>query len=299
MKQSQFLVKPGKKLRLKDHATDFTGDYVSEDEARVKSEADCAALAALQDKLMARKTHGLLLLFQAMDGASKDGTIKHIMSATDPQGCTAHNFKKTSETEMPHDYLLRYHKCVPPRGQIGVFNRSYYEEVLGTRIHPERLDEQSLPLRTPKGGKLWKQRFAQINNFERYLVENGIIVMKFFLHLSKEKQRERLLERTEKPEKKWKFSSSDIEERGRWNEYIHAYEEMLKETSKKIAPWHIIPADNRWFTSLVVADLVVTKLKELKLRYPEAKAEEKREMAEARSALEGEVETKGEWLHDE
>ncbi len=291
MKQSQFLVAPGKKLRLKDYDSIFTGAYADEESARVKTESDCMSLAALQDKMMARKTHGLLLLFQAMDGAGKDGTIKHIMSATDPQGCTAHNFKKASEIEKPHDYLLRYHTCVPPRGEIGVFNRSYYEEVLGTRIHTERLDEQSLLATTPKGGKLWKQRFAHINDFERYLVENGIIVMKFFLHLSKEKQRERLLERTQKPEKKWKFSASDIEERGRWDDYILAYEEMLNKTSTKIAPWYIIPADNRWFTALAIGDLVVKKLKELKLRYPEAKAEEKREMAEARSALEGEVES--------
>lgn len=291
MKQNQFLVAPGKKVRLKDYDTAFTGAYTDEEAARAKTKADCNALAALQDKLMARKTHGLLLLFQAIDGAGKDGTIKYIMSATDPQGCTAHNFKKASETELPHDYLWRFHNCVPARGTIGIFNRSYYEEVLGTRIHPERLEDQSLPPSTPKGNKLWKQRFAQINDFERYLVENGIIVMKFFLHLSKEKQRERLLERTEKPEKKWKFSASDIEERGRWSAYMRAFEEMLKETSTKFAPWHIIPADNRWFTALVAGDLIVGKLKELKLRYPDATVEEKREMAETRSALESEVES--------
>lgn len=291
MKQSKFLVAPNKKVRLKDHDTSFTGGYRDEAEAHAKVEADCASLAALQDKLMARKTHGLLLLFQAMDGAGKDGTIKHIMSVTDPQGCTAHNFKKASETELPHDYLLRYHNGVPPRGEIGVFNRSYYEEVLGTRIHPERLEDQSLPPVRPKGNKLWRQRFAQINNFEQYLVENGIVVMKFFLHLSKEKQRERLLERTELTEKKWKFSSSDIEERKLWKDYMRAYEDVLSETSTKVAPWHIIPADNRWFTALAVADLVVKRLEELKLRYPEAKAEEKKEMAEARTSLEQEAQS--------
>lgn len=291
MEQTKFLVAPNKKIKLKDYDTSFTGEYREEAEARVKIAADCKALAALQDKLMAQKTHGLLLLFQAMDGAGKDGTIKHIMSVADPQGCTAHNFKKPSEIEKPHDYLLRYHSCVPPRGEIGVFNRSYYEEVLGVRIHTERLEEQSLPSTIPRNGKLWKQRFAQINNFEKYLVENGIIVMKFFLHLSKEKQRERLLERTEKPEKKWKFSPSDIEERGHWKDYISAYEDVLKKTNTKFAPWHIIPADNRWFTALAVADLVVTTLKELKLRYPEAKAEERQEMAETRSALEQEERT--------
>lgn len=289
MKQKQFFVTPGKNLWLKDHQPHFTDAYADEEAARSKIEADCAALATLQDKLMAQGTHGLLLLFQAMDGSAKDGTIKHIMSSTDPQGCTAHNFTEPSEKENKHDYLWRFHACVPPRGEIGIFNRSYYEEVLATRIHPEGLAEQSLPSTVSKGNKLWKQRFAQINDFERYLVENGIIVMKFFLHLSKEKQRERLLERTEKPEKKWKFSSSDIEERGYWNKYMRAYEEMLEETSTKLAPWHIIPADHRWFTALAVADLVVVKFKELKLRYPEMKADEKQEMKEARIALEQEM----------
>ncbi len=289
MEQNQFLVIPGKKLRLKDRHTGFTGTYASEDEARAKIEADGLLLATLQDKLMAQKTRGLLLLFQALDGAGKDGTIKHIMSATDPQGCTAHNFKKPAETELPHDYLLRYHRCVPPRGAIGVFNRSYYEEVLGTRVHPERLKDQCLPSTMPKHDKLWKQRFAQINDFERYLVENGIIVLKFFLHLSKEKQRERLLERTELPEKKWKFSSSDIEERKLWKEYMRAYEDVLSATSTKAAPWHIIPADHRWFTTLAVADLVVSKLKELKPRYPQAKADERKQMVEARRTLEQEA----------
>ena len=291
MKQSRFLVASNKKVRLKDHDTNFTDGYTDEAEARAKIETDCAALAELQDKLMAQETHGLLLLFQAMDGSAKDGTIKHIMSVADPQGCAAHNFKEPSEKENKHDYLWRFHKSVPARGEVGVFNRSYYEEVLATRVHPEQLEKQSLPSGTPKGGKLWKQRFGQINNFEQYLVENGIIVMKFFLHLSKEKQRERLLERTEKTEKKWKFSPSDIEERKFWKDYMRAYEEVLSGTSTKSAPWHIIPADNRWFTALAVADLVVTKLKELKLRYPAAKADEKREMAEARKALEGEAQS--------
>lgn len=291
MEQSKFLVTASKKVQLKDHDSSFTAGYTEEAEAHAKIDADCSALAALQDKLMAQETYGLLLLFQAMDGSAKDGTIKHIMSIADPQGCTAHNFKEPSAKENKHDYLWRFHSCVPSRGEIGVFNRSYYEEVLATRLHPEQLEKQSLPSTTPKNGKLWKQRFAQINNFEQYLAENGIVVMKFFLHLSKEKQRERLLERTEKTEKKWKFSPSDIEERQLWKEYMRAYEDVLSETSTKTAPWHIIPADNRWFTALAVADLVVTKLKELKVRYPQANADEKREMAEARNVLEQEAQS--------
>lgn len=289
--KNKFLVEPDKKIHLKNYDTGFTGGYTDEAGAHAKIEADCKALAELQDKLMAQGTYGLLLLFQAMDGSAKDGTIKHIMSAADPQGGAAHNFKEPSDDENKHDYLWRFHKSAPARGEIGVFNRSYYEEVLATRVHTEYLAKQSLPPTTPKGNKLWKQRFAQINNFEEYLAENGILVMKFFLHLSKEKQKERLLERTEKPEKQWKFSPSDIEERGHWKEYMRAYEDVLSETSTKVAPWHIIPADNRWFTALAVADLVVAKLKDLKLRYPEAKADEKQEMAEARSALEQETQS--------
>lgn len=285
MKADQFLVAPGKKIRLDKHDTSFTGSYAGEEEARPKMNADCARLARLQDKLMAKGTRGLLLLFQAMDGSGKDGTIKYLMSSADPQGCTAHNFTEPSEKENRHDYLRRFHNCVPPRGEIGVFNRSYYEEVLATRVHPEQLEEQALPSSVPKNTKLWKQRFMQINSFERYLVENGIVVMKFFLHLSKKKQRERLLERTELPEKKWKFSASDIEDRGRWDAYMRAYEELLSATSTNIAPWHIIPADNRWFTSLAVTDLVVAKLEGMKLRYPRAKADEKKEMAKARKVL--------------
>jgi PPK2 family polyphosphate:nucleotide phosphotransferase len=285
VKRNEFLITPGRKVRLRDYDTSFTGGYASEAEAHAKIEADCLALAELQDKLMAQETYGLLLVFQAMDGSAKDGTIKHILSTADPQGCVAHNFTEPSETENKQDYLRRFHNCVPPRGKIGVFNRSYYEEVLASRIHPERLADQCLPPGTPKGRKLWRQRFSQINDFERYLTENGIVLLKFFLHLSKQKQRERLLERTEKPEKQWKFSPSDIEERGHWKEYMRAYEDLLSETSTRAAPWHIIPADNRWFTSLAVADLIVSKLKELKLRYPQADADEKLEMAKARRVL--------------
>ncbi len=285
MKSNQFLVAPGKKVRLKDHDPAFTGQYASEEEARPKVEADRAAIAELQDKLMAQSSHGLLLVFQAMDGSAKDGTIKHVMSATDPQGCAAHNFKEPSEEEAKRDYLQRFHACVPARGEIGVFNRSYYEGVLRTRVHPERLTVEHLPSPALKGKRLWRQRFAQINSFEQYLVENGIIVMKFFLHISKDKQRERLLERIEEPEKRWKFSPSDVEERGHWNEYMRAYEEVLTNTSTPHAPWRVIPADNRWFAALAVADLVALELKGLKLRYPAAKGEEKKEMAEAKKKL--------------
>lgn len=285
MKSKQFLVVPGRKLRLKDRDPGDTGGYADEAAAASKIETDCSLISELQDKLMAQSSHGLLLVFQAMDGSAKDGTIKYIMSATDPQGCTAHNFKPPGEEETKQDYLQRFHACIPARGRIGVFNRSYYEEVLVTRVHPEILADEHLPGSAPKGKRLWRQRFAQINSFEQYLVENGILVMKFFLHISKDKQRERLLERIEEPEKRWKFSPSDVEERGHWGAYMRAYEDALTNTSTNHAPWYVIPANNRWFAALAVADLVAAKLKELKLRYPGAKGEEKKEMAEAKKKL--------------
>jgi PPK2 family polyphosphate:nucleotide phosphotransferase len=234
---------------------------------------------------MAVEQESLLLIFQAMDGAGKDGTIKHVMSSIDPQGCKVTLSEKPGATEHKHDYLWRFVKHLPKRGQIGIFNRSYYEEVLSTRIHPERLEDQQLPPRIREARGIWRQRFAQINNFEQYLTENGIHVMKFFLHLSKEKQRERLLERLEVPEKKWKFSMNDIAERARWDEYMSAFEDAITQTSKRDAPWYIVPADHRWVSSSVVAELVVAKLKSLKLRYPQVSSDGKKEMEKARKLL--------------
>lgn len=268
MKQSQFIVRPGRKVRLSDYDPASTGTFASEAEALSKIRRDCATLAILQDKLLAQGTTALLLVFQAMDGAGKDGTIKHVMSGVDPQGCAVSMFEEPTARELRHDYLWRFSKQLPERGQIGIFNRSYYEEVLSTRVHPERLAEQKLPRTIRESAGIWRQRYAQINNFEQYLSENGIMVMKFFLHLSKERQRERLLERLERPEKKWKFSMTDIEERRHWDEYARAFEETLTMTSTRRAPWHVIPADQRWFSALTVAELVVAKLKALKLRYP-------------------------------
>jgi PPK2 family polyphosphate:nucleotide phosphotransferase len=286
MNQEDFLIAPGSKIKLKDFDTAFTGSYADEASAEKKTSSDCAALAELQDKLMAQATDGLLLIFQAMDGSGKDGTIKHIMSAADPQGCKAHNFKPPSEIELKHDYLRHFHQSVPARGEIGVFNRSYYEEVLVARVHAERLEEEKLPPSTPKGNKLWQQRFRQINDFELYLTENGIHIMKFFLHLSRSKQRQRLLERIVEPDKRWKFSATDLRDREHWNEYMRAYEDMLSNTSTVHAPWYAIPADNRWFTSLAVGSLIVEKLKRLKPRYPKAKSTE---MDEAKLVLEREA----------
>ncbi|MDQ3134270.1 MAG: polyphosphate kinase 2 family protein [Acidobacteriota bacterium] len=286
------MVKPGNRPRLKNYDTAFTGEFANEQEAEEKTRSDCDELARLQDMLMADESHGLLVILQAMDGSGKDGTIKYVASGLDPQGCTAHNFSKPSETDNKHDYLWRFHKHVPERGRIGFFNRSYYEEVLGTRVHTERLDEQNLP--EDKSSKnVWKQRMTEINNFEQYLTDNGIIVLKIFLNLSKEKQTERLLERTKERAKLWKFSAADMKNRALWDEHVKAHEEMLAQTSTKAAAWHIVPADNRWFSALVVASLMVNELQSLELSYPTIKGAEKKEMEKARKQLERELKTSG------
>jgi len=285
MNHQEFLVKAGARVRLKNYDPAYTGKFKGEAEAERQIQEDCESLAQYQDKLMAEETQSLLLIFQAMDGAGKDGTIKHVMSAIDPQGCTVTLNEKPGAVELKHDYLWRFVRALPKRGEIGIFNRSYYEEVLSTRIHPERLEDQQLPTHIRTAKNLWQQRFTQINNFEQYLSENGVHVMKFFLHLSKEKQRERLLERLDAPEKKWKFSLNDVEERGRWDEYQKAFEDALTQTSTKFAPWYIVPADHRWFSSLVVAELVVAKMKSLRLRYPQTNDETQKERDEARRQL--------------
>ena len=286
MNRNHFTVPAGEKVCLQDYDAGFTGEFTSRDDAEDKIREGCATLAKYQDILLAEGTHALLLIFQAMDGAGKDGTIKHVMSSVDPQGCSVAMFEKPAAKELKHDYLWRFVQQLPERGKIGIFNRSYYEEVLSTRVHPERLEEQNLPASIREADGIWRQRFAHINNFEQYLAENGFIIMKFFLHLSKDKQRERLLERLDLPEKKWKFSISDIEERGHWDEYMQAYDDVLNHTSTSWAPWYVVPADHRWFSALTVADLVVTKLKALQLKYPESNNEQ--ELIQARSLLQRE-----------
>ncbi|HZI18341.1 MAG TPA: PPK2 family polyphosphate kinase [Pyrinomonadaceae bacterium] len=265
----------------------FTGDFADEREAQAWMAEDAERLAEYQDKLMAHGTHGLLLVFQAMDGAGKDSTIKHVMSSADPQGCEVKMFKEMTEKEAPHDYLWRAVRALPARGQIGIFNRSYYEHVVAERVHPEKLERQQLPAET-LGRDLWTRRFRQINDFELYLVENGIHVLKFYLNLSRGEQRRRLLERLARPEKKWKFSASDVEDRRLWDDYMRAYEEAFDQTSTEHAPWHIIPADSRWFARAAVAAAVVAKLKSLHSRYPRLGEDKEKELEEARAALESE-----------
>lgn len=283
-KQSEFIVRPGSRPRLKNYDSAFTGGFADEQEAQGKFKTDCDEMAELQDKLMAGESHALLVILQSIDGSGKDGTIKAVAAGLDPQGCTAQNFAKPSELENKHDYLWRFHKGVPERGRITFFNRSYYEEVISPRLYPERLDEQNLPPRS-RTKNIWERRMTEINNFEQYLTDNGVVVLKLFLNLSKSKQAERLLERTVEPEKKWKFSPADMENRELWDEHVKAHEDMLARTSTKAAPWHIVPADNRWFTALAAADLIVSSLRALKLRYPAIKGADKKEMEKTKERL--------------
>ncbi len=286
MKHDHFIVKPGKRARLAAFDPAYTAKFNSREEASAKLAKDIERLARYQDTLYAQNTHGLLIIFQAMDAAGKDGTIKHVMSGVNPQGTQVFSFKGPSAEELDHDYLWRCYKALPERGRIGIFNRSYYEEVLVVRVHPEILKSSQLPKEAFKG--IWKTRFDQINNFERYLVQNGVHVLKFYLNVSKEEQKRRFLARIERPEKNWKFSLNDAKERGHWDNYMKAYEDVFNRTSTKWAPWYIIPADNKWFARVAVADIIATKLKSLKLRYPVVSEAHKQELLLAKEALENE-----------
>ena len=236
--------------------------------------------------LYAQDTHALLLIFQAMDAAGKDGTIKHVMSGVNPQGCDVSSFKAPSSEELNHDYLWRSSKRLPERGRIGIFNRSYYEEVLVVRVHPEILEAERLPSAV-RGKGIWKRRFEDINNFEKYITDNGIVVLKFFLNVSKAEQKKRFLERIDRPEKNWKFSASDAKERAFWDDYQQAYEDAFNHTSTAWAPWYIIPADHKWFTRMAVAGIILDTLKKLKLRYPTVSEDRNQELLQAREILEG------------
>jgi len=241
-------------------------------------------MAELQDKLYAQDRWGLLLMFQAMDAAGKDGAIKHVMSGVNPQGCQVFSFKAPSPEELDHDYLWRNMKCLPQRGHIGIFNRSYYEEVLVVKVHPEILANERIP--EPLITKdIWEERFQDICSFERYLSRNGLVIRKFFLNVSKKEQKRRFLDRLQQPEKNWKFSAADLHERERWDDYMAAYEEMIANTSTPHAPWFVIPADNKWFTRLAVAATIVDTLDELNLSYPEVDPQKKKELAAARKIL--------------
>jgi PPK2 family polyphosphate:nucleotide phosphotransferase len=281
-----YRVTKGKKFRLKDVDPGDTQDFTDEDKPRSKEalQAGVEALAELQDVLYAQDRWSVLLIFQAMDAAGKDGTIKHVMSGVNPQGCQVASFKGPTSTDLDHDYMWRCLKELPERGRIGIFNRSYYEETLAVRVHPEFLAAQKLPQELVTK-KIWDERFEDIRAFERYLHRNGTIVLKFFLHVSKDEQKKRFLERLEQPEKNWKFSASDAKSRGFWDDYMKAYEETIRETATDHAPWYVVPADNKWFTRVVVAAAVIDALDSLNLHYPKVSAAQKKDLAEARKLL--------------
>src|SRR5271165_6038107 len=284
-----YVVRDGSKFHLKDHDPSDTHHLNSEDRPEAKEilQQGVEALNRLQDILYAQGQWGLLLLFQAMDAAGKDGTIKHVMSGVNPQGVDVHSFKTPSSEELAHDFLWRTNRCLPPRGKIGIFNRSYYEEVLVVRVHPEFLQKQGLP-DSVRTDHFWKGRYEDISAFERYLSRNGIAVCKFFLHLSKKEQKRRFLERLNNPEKYWKFSAADLKERKYWNEYQDVYEKMIRNTATDYAPWVIVPADNKWFSRLLVVTTVVAALDRLNLEYPKVTTAELAELKEARKQLEKE-----------
>ncbi|MGA7935244.1 MAG: polyphosphate kinase 2 family protein [Kovacikia sp.] len=283
------MVPPGQKISLKkDYDPTDKAGYLKKEHAQQKLQEGIEQLAQYQDVLYAQNTYALLIIFQAMDAAGKDSTIKHVMSGINPQGCQVFSFKVPSTEELDHDYLWRYFKALPERGNIGIFNRSHYEEVLVVRVHPEILECRQLPPEV-KGDHIWKRRFEEINNFEKYLVDNGIVVLKFFLNVSKEEQKERFLDRINLPEKNWKFSTGDAKERELWDEYMQAYEDVFNHTSTEWAPWYIIPADHKWVTRLAVATVISDKLQQLDLHYPTVTEAHKQELIMAKEMLEGEV----------
>ena len=241
-------------------------------------------LSDLQEKLYAQDRWAVLLIFQAMDAAGKDSVIEHVMKGVNPQGCEVHAFKQPSEEELDHDFMWRTTRRLPQRGRIGIFNRSYYEEVLVVRVHPGALEKQKMPSKLVTKD-IWKERFKDIRAFERYLARNGTLILKFFLHVSKEEQRRRFLERIDEPSKNWKFSMGDVEERKLWNKYMAAYEDMIRNTSRPEAPWHVVPADNKWFTRLVVAAEIVNALDRLDLKFPSVRDDARLELAKARKIL--------------
>ncbi|GAB4540968.1 MAG: polyphosphate kinase 2 family protein [Pleurocapsa sp.] len=301
-----FIVSPGSRIKLKDYdpkyndnfldretikkikniEPDFTGK-LNKEIAKELLPYGIRQLAKYQDILYAQNTYALLIIFQAMDAAGKDSAIKHVMSGVNPQWCQVFSFKTPSAEELDHDYLWRSMKALPERGRVGIFNRSYYEEVLAVRVHPEILDKQQLPAEA-KDKNIWQRRFTEINNFEQYLVANGIIILKFFLNVSQEEQKKRFLERIKLSEKNWKFSASDFQERAFWDDYMKAYEEVFNHTSTSWAPWHIIPAERKWYTSLAVAYLITDKLQKLNLKYPTVSKEQKQQLLKVKEMLENE-----------
>jgi PPK2 family polyphosphate:nucleotide phosphotransferase len=290
-----FRVPAGKRVRLKDHNSGWAqteemeelGKDALKERARQTLDENLADLAQAQNLLFADDRFSLLIVLQAMDAAGKDGTIKHVMSGVNPQGCQVFSFKKPSAEDLDHNFLWRYMRCLPERGRIGIFNRSYYEDVLVVKVHPELLASQRLPGGEP-GKKFWQRRYQDINAFERHLVRNGTVILKFFLNVSKDEQKRRFLERLNRPDKHWKFSEADLAERAHWSRYMRAYSDCMSATSTKWAPWHVVPADHKWVTRAVVADVITTTLRSLDLKYPEVTDRQREGLAEAKQQLEAE-----------
>ena len=280
-----FRITKGEGFRLKDiDPSDTCGLHLGKDEAAELLQRGTGWLAEEQEMLYAEGHRSLLIVLQAMDAAGKDGTIKHVMSGVNPQGCQVFSFKQPSSEDLDHDFLWRYAKCLPERGRFGIFNRSYYEEVLVVRVHEEILNRQKLPTALITK-RIWDERLSDIAHFEEYLTRQGTTVLKFFLHLSYKEQKKRFMARLDKPEKHWKFSAADIHERQFWNDYMHAFEEAIRATASKHAPWFVVPADNKWFTRLVVAAAIVRAVEELDLAYPKVSAKKKEELAAVRAVL--------------
>jgi PPK2 family polyphosphate:nucleotide phosphotransferase len=275
-----------KKFRLKDFDPASTAQVHSKEHAQELLDKGIADMRDLQDKLYAQDRWSVLIILQGMDAAGKDGLIKHVMAGVNPQGCEVHSFKQPSVEELNHDFMWRSNRRLPERGHIGIFNRSYYEELLVVRVHPEILQSERVPEELMKKN-IWQERFDDIRDSERYLARNGTVIRKFFLNISKKEQKKRFLERLDNPEKNWKFSASDLQERQCWDDYMEAYEEMIVETSSKHAPWYVVPADNKWYTRLVVAAAIVDAMEGLKLSYPTISAGQRKQLTIARKELEG------------
>lgn len=285
IKISEYCVEEGKKIKLKKIDTDIKPLYDSKEDFQQKQKDHIKEMSELQNLLYAHNSYSLLIIFQAMDGAGKDSAIKHVMSGINPQGCQVFSFKHPSAEELDHDFLWRATKCLPERGRIGIFNRSYYEEVLVVKVHSEILKAQNLPKDLINNKNIWEQRYESIQNLEKHLNRNGTKVIKFFLHLSKEEQRKRFLDRIDNPEKNWKFSSSDIKERALWDQYMEAYEDCLNATSTKHSPWYIVPADDKKNSQLIVSKVILETLKDLKMNYPVLDQKQLDELKEIRKKL--------------
>jgi PPK2 family polyphosphate:nucleotide phosphotransferase len=273
----KLLVSPGQNVNLEDFDPKYTSKY-KEEEAKDKLKKNKKKLAELQETFYAANTHSLLIVLQAMDAAGKDGAIKHVMSGVNPQGCTVYSFKKPSDQELEHDFFWRHYQCLPERGQIVIFNRSHYENVLVTKVHPEFIMSENIPgisSVTDVTPEFWSDRYEQINNFEKTIFKNGTVILKFFLHVSKEEQKNRFLDRIKEEDKNWKYSSGDVKERKYWDQYQTAFADVISATSKEYAPWYIIPADNKWFTRIAISDIIIHQLKSLDLKVPELSSKEK------------------------